>query len=87
MVNTTKELLASFKWDMLNHLVHSSDLAVIENRRRGMLIKGICLLHDISRPHMANTMKELLASFNHSSSYFPILLAMYCQTTCNDASS
>ena len=25
--------------------------------------------------------------FNHSSGYFPILLAMYCRTTYNDASA
>jgi hypothetical protein len=36
-----------------------------------MLTKGVCLLHENAKSHMANTMKELLASFkwdvlNHS---------------------
>ena len=35
----------------------------IQNKRRGMLTKGVCLLHDNARPHTANATKELLASF------------------------
>jgi hypothetical protein len=30
---------------------------------------------------------EMKYTFNHSSGYFPILLAMYCQTTYNDVST
>ena len=31
--------------------------------------------------------KIFLEPFNHSSGYFPILLAMYCRMTYNDASA
>lgn len=35
----------------------------IQNKRRGMLSKGILLLHDNARPHAANRTQELIASF------------------------
>ncbi|VVC28199.1 Ribonuclease H-like domain,Transposase, type 1 [Cinara cedri] len=35
----------------------------IQNKRRGLLTSGICLLHDKARPHTANVTKQLLDSF------------------------
>ena len=35
----------------------------IQNKRRGMLTKGVCLLHDNARPHTANVTTHLLDSF------------------------
>uniref|UniRef100_A0A8D8R8P0 Histone-lysine N-methyltransferase SETMAR n=1 Tax=Cacopsylla melanoneura TaxID=428564 RepID=A0A8D8R8P0_9HEMI len=35
----------------------------IQNKRRGMLTNGVCLLHDNARPHTANATKQLLDSF------------------------
>ena len=35
----------------------------IQNKRRGLLQKGVCLLHDNARPHTANATKQLLESF------------------------
>lgn len=35
----------------------------IQNRRRGMLTKGVCLLHDNARPHVARDTKALLEKF------------------------
>lgn len=35
----------------------------IQNKRRGMLTKGVCLLHDNARPHTANVITALLNSF------------------------
>lgn len=35
----------------------------IQNRRRGMLTKGVSLLHDNARPHVANSTKDLLNKF------------------------
>lgn len=35
----------------------------IQNKRRGMITKGVCLLHDNARPHTANLTKALLDSF------------------------
>jgi histone-lysine N-methyltransferase SETMAR len=35
----------------------------IQNRRRGMLTKGVCLLHDNARPHVACHTKALLEKF------------------------
>lgn len=35
----------------------------IQNKRRGMLTRGVCLLHDNARPHTANATKQLLDSF------------------------
>lgn len=36
---------------------------VIHNKRREMLRKGVCLLHDNAWPYSANVTKKLLASF------------------------
>ena len=35
----------------------------IQNKRRGKLSKGIVLLHDSARPHVANRTKDLIKSF------------------------
>ena len=35
----------------------------IQNKRRGRLTKGVCLLHDNARPHTANVTKQLLDTF------------------------
>jgi hypothetical protein len=35
----------------------------IQNKQRGMLMRGICLLHDNARPYTARTTQELLLSF------------------------
>jgi histone-lysine N-methyltransferase SETMAR len=35
----------------------------IQNRRRGMLTKGVCLLHDKARPHVARQTVTLLDQF------------------------
>ena len=35
----------------------------IQNKRREMLTKGVCLLHDNARPHTANASKAILDSF------------------------
>jgi histone-lysine N-methyltransferase SETMAR len=35
----------------------------IQNRRRGMLTRGVSLLHDNARPHTAPVSQELLTSF------------------------
>jgi len=35
----------------------------IQNKRRGLLTSGVCLLHDNARPHTANVTKQLLDSF------------------------
>jgi len=35
----------------------------IQNRRRGMLTNGVCLLHDNARPHVARDTKALLEKF------------------------
>lgn len=35
----------------------------IQNRRRGRLTKGVCLLHDNARPHVARFMTDLLKDF------------------------
>lgn len=36
----------------------------IQNKRRGMLTKGVCLLHDNARPHTAHVTTQLLGSFS-----------------------
>ncbi|XKL61109.1 hypothetical protein PGB90_008166 [Kerria lacca] len=38
----------------------------IQNKRRGMLTKGVVLLHDNARPHVANVTQTLLKSFKWS---------------------
>jgi hypothetical protein len=35
----------------------------IQNKRRGMVMQGVCLLHDNTHPHTAHTTQELLQSF------------------------
>jgi len=35
----------------------------IRNKRKGRLTKGVCLLHDNARPHIARQILELLAKF------------------------
>jgi histone-lysine N-methyltransferase SETMAR len=35
----------------------------IQNKRRGMLTRGVCLLHDNACPHSARSTQELLQSF------------------------
>jgi histone-lysine N-methyltransferase SETMAR len=44
------EMLEKLRWD-------------IRNKRRGMLMRGVCLLHDNACPHTARVMQELLQSF------------------------
>ncbi|KAG8176077.1 hypothetical protein JTE90_025535 [Oedothorax gibbosus] len=44
--------------ETLNNLRRS-----IQNKRRGKLSKGIVLLHDNARPHVANRTKDLITSF------------------------
>jgi histone-lysine N-methyltransferase SETMAR len=35
----------------------------VQNKQRGMLTRGVCLLHDNACPHTARAMQELLQSF------------------------
>lgn len=50
----------------------------IQNKRRGLLTKGVCLLHDNARPHTANVPKQLLSSYGWDvlshPPYFPDLV-------------
>jgi histone-lysine N-methyltransferase SETMAR len=44
--------------DRLRKLCHA-----IQNKRRGMLGRGVVMLHDSARPHTATTMQDLIAKF------------------------
>ena len=43
----------------------------IQNKRRGQLSKGIVLLHDNARPHVANQTKDLITSFKWETADHP----------------
>lgn len=49
---------------MLLHTVRLKRVQrAIQNKRRGMLTRGVCLLHDNGRPHRARVTRELLQTF------------------------